>query len=76
MTQLINLTENELDIYKQIFLDMIFECIENFIAYQATIEVAKVSKLLLLMEGGKIDKTTISSLDDIYVEEDIVQGMK
>ena len=43
---------------------------------EATIQVAKVSKLLLLMEGGKIDKTTISSLDDIDVEEDIVQGMK
>ena len=76
MTQLINLTENELDILANFLGHDIRVHREFYLLPEATIQVAKVSKLLLLMEGGKIDKTTISSLDDIDVEDDIVQGMK
>ena len=76
MTQLINLTKNELDILANFLGHDIRVHRELYRLPEATIQVAKVSKLLLLMEGGKIDKTTISSLDDIDVEEDIVQGMK
>ena len=76
MTQLINLTENELDILANFLGHDIRVHREFYRLPEATIQVAKVSKLLLLMEVGKIDKTTISSLDDIDVEEDILQGMK
>ncbi len=69
MTQLFNLNENELDILANFLGHDIRVHREFYRLPEETIQVAKVSKLLLLMESGKITNPSMTSLDSIDIEE-------
>ena len=74
MTQLFNLSENEIDILANFLGHDIRVHREFYRLPQETMQVAKVSKPLLMMEGGKITQTSVNSLEDIDVEDDIIEG--
>ena len=38
-------------------------------------QVAKVSKLLMMMESGQITRNSVNSLDDIDVDDECIEGM-
>jgi integrase len=69
MSQILNLNENELDILAQFMGHDIRVHREYYRLPEATLQVAKVSKLLLMMEEGGPKLKTGQSIDDVTIEE-------
>ena len=75
MTQLFNLSENELDILAKFLGHDIRVHREFYRLPDGTMQVAKVSKLLMMMESGQITRNSVNSLDDIDVDDECIEGM-
>lgn len=74
MTQIVNLEGNELDILAGFMGHDIRTHREFYRLPEETIQVAKVSKLLLLLESGqKLTGKTLSDIDVSELEEDFIE---
>jgi hypothetical protein len=75
MTQLFNLSENEIDILAKFLGHDIRVHREFYRLPDGTMQVAKVSKLLMMMESGQITRNSVNLLDDIDVDDECIVGM-
>ncbi|KAH3861967.1 hypothetical protein DPMN_024920 [Dreissena polymorpha] len=75
MTQLFNSSENDLDILAKFLGHDIRVHREFYRLPDGTMQVAKVSKLLMMMESGQITINSVNSLDDIDVDDECIEGM-
>ncbi|XP_052250120.1 uncharacterized protein LOC127857621 [Dreissena polymorpha] len=72
MTQLFNLSENEIDILAKFLGHDIRVHREFYRLPDGTMQVAKVSKLLMMMESGQITRNSVNLLDDIDVDDECI----
>ena len=75
MSQVLNLQNNELDILANFLGHDIRVHREYYRIPQETLQVAKVSKLLISMERGGAGLQSGQSLDEVELGDDVIEGM-